>query len=126
MTAKSLSDIKIKQTRTSTATGSVGDVTDSILTLSEKVDEFIVKFGYSSAHTLGIITQLLNVGKIRVDFRDFNERLQLLKATDTMPRAEAMMLTETYIASILTKDDAQDGLELTQKVIVQAPKRSLH
>lgn len=90
------------------------------------MDEFIVKFGYSSAHTLGIITQLLNVGKIRVDFRDFNERLQLLKATDTMPRAEAMMLTETYIASILTKDDAQDGLELTQKVIVQAPKRSLH
>jgi len=123
MPAKPLSEIKIKQTRTSTATGTVGEVAESILFLSEKVDEFIVKLGYSSSHTLGIITQLLNVGKIRVEFRDFNERLQLVEATDSMPRAEAMVLTETYIASILTKDDGPDGLELTQKVIVQVPKR---
>ena len=125
MPAKSLSEIKIKQTRTSTATGTVGEIAEIIFPLSEKVDEFIVKLGYSSAHTLGIITQLLNVGKIRVEFRDFNERLQLVDATDAMPRADAMVLTETYIASILTKDDGPYGLELTQKVIVQPSKRPL-
>jgi hypothetical protein len=124
MPAKSLSEIKIKQTRTSTATGTVGEIAETVVFLSQKVDEFIVKMGYSSAHTLGIITQLLNVGKIRVEFRDFNERLQLVDSTDAIPRAEAMVLTETYIASILTKDDGPDGLELTQKVIVQAPKRT--
>jgi hypothetical protein len=124
MSDKQISEIKIRQTRTSTSQDSAGEITDSVLFLSDKIDEYLFKLGCSSAHTLGVVTQLLNIGKIRLDFRDYNERLQLTNAADTMPRAEAMRLTEAYLTSMQTQSDQSKDLDLTQKVIIQAPKRS--
>lgn len=124
MANKQISEIKIKQTRTSTLQGSAGEIDDSVLFLSEKIDEYLFKLGCSSAHTLGVVTQLLNVGKIRLDFREYNERLQLTNAADAMSRTEAMSLTEAYLASMQTQSHQPNDLDLTQKVIIQAPKRS--
>lgn len=123
MSSKSLSEIKIKETRTSTEAGAAGEVTDSLMYLSEKIDDYIFKLGCSSAHTLGVMTQLLTVGKIRLDFREYNERLQLMKAADAMSRPEAIALVEAYLSSIKQKGDTHTDLDLTQKVIIQAPKR---
>jgi hypothetical protein len=122
MPSKSLSEIKLKQTRTITEAGGNGETSRKIMPVSAKVDELIKKLGYSSAHTLGITTQLLTVGKIRVDFRDYHERLELMDMEDTLPMATAMTLAETYVASILTKDDGPIGVEPTQKVILEEPK----
>jgi len=123
MPPKPLSEIKIKETRTSTAQETIGEVTDSLMFLSDKIDDYIFKLGCSSAHTIGVITQLLHVGKIRLDFRDYNERLQLMNPADAMSRADAMVSTETYLASMKREGDTHNDLDLTQKVIIQAPKR---
>lgn len=123
MPPKPLSEIKIKETRTSTARETIGEVTDSLMFLSDKIDDYIFKLGCSSAHTIGVITQLLHVGKIRLDFRDYNERLQLMNPADAMSRAEAMISTENYLAAMKREGDTHNDLDLTQKVIIQAPKR---
>ena len=123
MPPKPLSEIKIKETRTSTAQETIGEVTDSLMFLSDKIDDYIFKLGCSSAHTIGVITQLLHVGKIRLDFRDYNERLQPMNPADAMSRADAMVSTETYLASMKREGDTHNDLDLTQKVIIQAPKR---
>ncbi len=123
MPPKPLSEIKIKETRTSTARETTGEVTGSVTFLSDKIDDYIFKLGCSSAHTIGVITQLLHVGKIRLDFRDYNERLQLMDPADAMSRADAISSTETYLASMKRDGDTHNDLDLTQKVIIQAPKR---
>jgi len=124
MSLKQIAEIRIKQTRTSTLAGTTGDVTHSVLFLSEKIDDYLFKLGCSSAHTLGVVTQLLNVGKIRLDFREYNERLQLVNAGDAMSRTDAISLIEAYLAAVQTQSYKAGDLDLTQRVIIQAPKRS--
>ena len=90
------------------------------------MDEYIFKMGCSSAHTLGVVVQLLTVGKIRLDFREHSERLQLENASDVLSRAEAMQQTEAYLASMRDGvSEPADGLDATQKIIIQAPKRTV-
>jgi hypothetical protein len=104
----------------------MGGSSESSLSLAEKIDEYVVKLGYSSAHTLGVIVQLLTVGKIRLDFREYSERLQLENPADVLSRPEAMHLTETYLVAMRQgAEDPTGGLDVTQKVIIQAPKRTV-
>jgi hypothetical protein len=118
--------IRIKQTRTSTIVGQAGEVSESSLSLAEKMDEFMFKLGCSSAHTLGVVVQLLTVGKIRLEFREYNERLQLENFADVLSRPDAMQLTEAYLAVMRQGEtDPMGGLDVTQKVIIQAPKRTV-
>jgi hypothetical protein len=89
------------------------------------MDEYVFKLGCSSAHTLGVIVQLLTVGKIRLEFREYNERLQLENPADVLSRPEAMHLTEAYLAAMRQgAEDPMGGLDVTQKIIIQAPKRT--
>ncbi len=126
MSSVNISQIRIRQTRTSTVVGQVREITESSLSLGEKMDEYVFKLGCTSAHTLGVIVQLLTVGKIRLEFREYNERLQLESAGDVLARAEAMQLTETYLAAMRPADASPFGeLDVTQKVIIQAPKRTV-
>jgi hypothetical protein len=124
MSPINISEIRIRQTRTSTVAGQAGEVFESSLSLAEKIDECVFKLGCSSAHTLGVVVQLLTVGKIRLDFREYNERLQLVNPADALSRPDAMHLTEAYLAGMREGDPA-GGLDVTQKIIVQAPKRTL-
>jgi hypothetical protein len=122
----SFSKIRIKQTRTSLLGGHLGESSESSLSLAEKIDEYVVRLGCSSAHTLGVIVQLLTVGKIRLDFREYNERLQLDSPADVLSRPEAMHLTEAYLAAMRQGvTDPAEGLDVTQKIIIQAPKRTV-
>ncbi len=90
------------------------------------MDEFIFRLGCSSAHTLGVVVQLLTVGKIRLEFREYNERLQLENSSDVLSRSEAMHLTEAYLAVMRQGEvDPTEGLDVTQKIIIQAPKRTV-
>ena len=126
MSSVNISQIRIRQTRSSTVVGQVGEVSESSLSLGEKMDEYVFKLGCSSAHTLGVIVQLLTVGKIRLDFREYNERLQLENASDVLSRADAMHLTETYLATMRQGvSSPTDDLDVTQKIIIQAPKRTV-
>lgn len=126
MSSVNISEIRISQTRTNNVAGQLGRATEtSSVSLAEKMEEYIFKLGCSSAHTLGVIVQLLTVGKIRLDFREYSERLQLENARDLLPRAEAMQLTEAFLSSMREGiSDSGDSLDATQKVIIQAPKRT--
>ena len=90
------------------------------------MDEYIFKMGCTSAHTLGVMVQLLTAGKIRLYFREHSERLQLENPADVLSRPEAMELTEAYLATMRQGvSEPSDGLDATQKVIIQAPKRTV-
>jgi hypothetical protein len=127
MSSREISQIQIRQTRTSTGPGQSGRAAETTtLSLGEKMDEYVFKMGCSSAHTLGVVVQLLTVGKIRLDFREHSERLQLENASDILSRAEAMQQTEAYLASMRDGvSEPADGLDATQKIIIQAPKRTV-
>jgi hypothetical protein len=127
MSFREISKIQIRQTRTGTGPGQSGRASETTsLSLGEKMDEYIFKMGCTSAHTLGVVVQLLTVGKIRLDFREHSERLQLENASDVLSRAEAMQQTEAYLASMRDGvSEPADGLDATQKIIIQAPKRTV-
>jgi hypothetical protein len=46
--------------------------------LSDKISDYIMRLGDSNSMCLNIVIQLLTRGKVRVDFRDTSERLELI------------------------------------------------
>ena len=90
--------------------------------LSEKIDEYMLKLGYSNSQALGIVVQILTQGKVRVDFRDFNERLELVHAGDMCERAQAVALFDEHLLAMQAGEDPDGDLNPTQRVIVQTPR----
>jgi len=68
---------------------------------------------------LGIVVQLLTSGKVRVDYRDYSERLQLVARGATMDRQEAVDL---FVRHIERLQNDEIPLETTQKIMVQPPQ----
>jgi hypothetical protein len=126
MSTKSAAEIQIKQTKTTTRASEPSEVTESRINLAEKIDEYITRMGYTSVHTLGVVVQLLTVGKVRLDFREYTERLQLAEKADIMARSDAVLLVENYIAGMAKTETAVvPDYDLTQKIIIQTPKRTI-
>jgi len=123
-TLKNSSDIRLKQTQSSTTSiGVTTDLNATEMLLSEKIDEYIFRLGYSNTHTLGIVIQLLVTGKVRVDFRDHYERLQLARKSDVMDRTHAVDLFDRHLESH-RKHETQTGQDFTQKIIIESPAPS--
>ena len=93
--------------------------------LSTKIDEYILKLGYSNAHVLGILVQLLTNGKVRVDFRDYAERLSLFTENDRMTRGEAVELFDEHLKTMNSQSGTAGKSHVTQKIVVQMPKVQL-
>ncbi|MFM8363951.1 MAG: hypothetical protein ACKOAS_02235 [Verrucomicrobiota bacterium] len=96
-------------------------ITDT--SLASKIDEYVLKLGYSNAHVLGVLVQLLTLGKVRVDFRDYSERLQLLDPDDKMSRPEAVALFDDHMSAL--RGDDESNLNMTQKIVIQPPRIQL-
>ncbi len=114
----------VSETKTFTGGTATKDQDPLILPLSDKIDEFVLKLGYSNAHVLGVLVQLLTLGKVRVDFRDYSERLQLVSLEDRMGRTEAVDLFDRHMLAMRRNEDP-GSMQLTQKIVVQPPKVSL-
>lgn len=99
--------------------GTRESVPPKIVTLASKIDEFILKVGHSSTHVMSVVVQLLTVGKVRLDFRDYTERLELLNASEIMSRTQAAAVFDHYLATA-NKDD--EVSLLTQKIVIQPPR----
>lgn len=97
----------------------------SEMPLSEKIDEYILKLGYSNAHVLVFLIQLLTNGKVTVDFREHSERLELLDLDDEMTRPEVAALFDEHMKSLKLSDDETSISAPTQKILVQMPKLKL-
>jgi hypothetical protein len=115
---KSAKDILVEERKSLSVRGNLDEVEERRLPLSAKIEEFMLKLGYSNAHVLGIVVQLLTSGKVRVDYRDYSERLQLVARGATMDRQEAVALFERYLERLQQEDIP---LETTQKIMVQPP-----
>jgi hypothetical protein len=97
-------------------------VPPKIVTLASKIDEFILKVGHSSTHVMSVVVQLLTVGKVRLDFRDYTERLELLNASEIMTRTQAAAVFDHYLA---TANKEEDVSLMTQKIVIQPPRINL-
>lgn len=122
MNPKRLEEIVLRQARTTTAGAGAGDVTETRMTVAEKIEEYVFRIGCTNAHVLGLVLQLLTVGKVRVDFREYYERLQLVTKADLLPRTQAIPLAEAFLNTLRKEPHNPEESEFTQKIIIQPPK----
>jgi hypothetical protein len=122
MNPKKLAEIVLRQSRISTSGADAGNVAETRMTVAQKIEEYIFRIGCSNAHALGLVLQLLTVGKVRVDFREYYERLQLVNKADVLPRNAAIPLVEGFLNSLRSENEDSEITDLTQKIIVQTPK----
>lgn len=92
------------------------------VSLSSKIAEYMVRIGDSNDFCFNIIVQLLTDGKVRVDFRDSTERLQLATKKDIMSRVEAVKVFDHWIQENRGKPDL---LEATRRVVLETPRAQL-
>jgi hypothetical protein len=88
------------------------------------LEEFLLKLGQSNAHVLSVSIQLLTRRKVRVDFRDYQIRLELCPGENTMKRSDAVAVFDDYIKRH-ENTDGDHSADVTQKIMVQMPKISL-
>ena len=100
-----------------------GIATTAEVPLSDKLNDYMERMGYSSAHITGIIVQLLTQGKVRVDFGHHAERIELVNAGDQLTSAQAMSLLDDFIAEAASAAGVKRETNTkTQRIIVQ-PRR---
>jgi hypothetical protein len=87
--------------------------------LGEKIGEYLIRLGDSNSLCLNIVIQLLTRGKVRVDFRDSSERLQLVSDQDRMSRPEAVTVFDHWIEENLFQSEPPDT---TQKIVIELPR----
>lgn len=92
-------------------------------TLGEKIRDYTMRLGYSSAHITGIIIQLLTKGKVRVDFRGYTERLELASPADQTTSTQAMTMLSAFLAELSSSQDSDENASnMTQRIVVPLPK----
>ena len=111
--------IKIRVSKFDISSGVRSAADKEIMTLEDKLHEYMVKLGcdHSGLHTT--FTHLLTEGKVRVDFRYHVERIELLDHADILERLSAWNLIEDYIHK--TKPNVVD-FGSTQRIVLQPPQ----
>jgi hypothetical protein len=99
MNAYTVSSIQLRQTRAFDQAGHSQQMAEEIISLARKLDECVSRMGYSSVHTLQMAVQLLTKGKVRLQYRASNERLELVKPSARLARLDAIALVEKYLAA---------------------------
>ena len=90
--------------------------------VAELISRYLIRLGFDSAFTSGIIVQLLTKGKVRVDFSKVVERLELINRNDCLTAPQAMALFEDYVTSMRSEEDlTQKGK--TIRIVVQNPHK---
>ena len=119
---KPATEIMLVETRTLLELGafSTDKFKPTYCTLAEKIEELVLKVGYSNAQALTVIIQILTVGKVRIDFRDYNQRLQLRFPKDIMNSSDAMEVFDTHLAHLRTTELSADSF--TQRIMIQPPR----
>jgi CheY-like chemotaxis protein len=85
------------------------------ISLFEKIDDYLLRFGGSNSHVVGIFMGLLVDGKVRVAFRDKSERLSLVEASDKKTGEAAIQLIDAYLKQA---EAAAEPDTRTQKIIL--------
>jgi hypothetical protein len=93
------------------------------LFLEAVIQDFQLQLGQTNAHILGVVIQILTRGKVRVDFRDYAVRFELSEGQFIVERTQAVAIFDDYIKR--QKSDGVVSADVTQKIMVQAPRISL-
>ena len=117
-------EIRINETRSFIQDGVQQSSEVREIALEAVIDEFLLKLGQSNAHVLGVVIQVLTRGKVRVDFRDYHLRLEMAPGVNCMERSEAVAVFDDYIKRHKNPDGDRSA-DVTQKIMVQAPRVSL-
>lgn len=115
--------IMLLETRTLHHGGETEKSAESFCSLADKIEELVLKIGYSNAQALSVVIQLLTVGKVRVDFRDYSQRLQLASISDITTRADAAEIFDTHLTQMKVEPQSNSGF--TQKITFQSPRNQL-
>ena len=90
--------------------------------LAELISRYLIRLGFDSAFTSGIIVQLLTKGKVRVDFSKVAERLEMINRDDCLTAPQAMALFQDYVAGMQNEEgEGQKGK--TIRIVVQNPHK---
>ena len=92
------------------------------ITLADKISDYMIRIGDANSLCLNAVIQLLNKGKVRIDFRDTSERLELINQSDKVSRPEALMVFDHWIAENRFKSELPDA---TQKIFIEMPLMKL-
>ena len=93
---------------------------EEVITLASKLDECIARMGGSSVYTLQMAVQLLTKGKVRLQYRASEERLQLVKQSARLNRHEAIALVEKYVSSKSPRISHANSDDPTRTMIIEA------
>ena len=85
------------------------------ISLFEKIDDYLLRFGGSNSHVIGIFMGLLVDGKIRVALRDKSERLSLASLSDKKTPEAAIRIIDSYLRQ---SESSQLSDTATQKIIL--------
>lgn len=82
--------------------------------LSDKLNQY-VGVGFSNSHVLGVVLQLMTQGKIRVEFKEYIERLELADPGDVLSRQQGVTLFDDFM-KIVAARKAVSAMKLTKKI----------
>ncbi len=112
-------DIRVRVTQWELLDGMIsGQSTSAEAALAEKLDHYLMRLGNSSVHIIGIATHLMVETKVRVNFRDYSERIELIDPEDKLSSAQAITLLDEYIEERKTDED-KERKHVTAKIVVQ-------
>jgi hypothetical protein len=120
---KTALDIALVETRTRMQDGVLLSSETRELFLEAVIQDFQLQLGQTNAHILGVVIQILTRGKVRVDFRDYALRFELGEGQFIVERTQAVAIFDDYIKR--QKNDGLVSSDVTQKIMVQAPRVSL-
>ena len=90
--------------------------------LADKISDYVIRLGDWNSMCLNIVIQLLTRGKVRIDFRDTSERLELVDQQDMSSRPEAVLVFDHWLEENRSKSEAPD---VTQKIVIELPRVKL-
>jgi hypothetical protein len=121
---KKLSEISIHVTNQAADPGANQNKQVEAALLKDKMDDYLFRLGRSNTSVYAIMMQLLTKGKVRVDFRNYAERLALASLEDRVSTAQASALTEAYFQALPKDEKSADpnAVEATQCFVAQVKR----
>lgn len=116
MSMKSLHEIGLKQVRENAGEKGVGDLIEARLTVALKIKDYVFRLGHPLTDAQAFTLHLLTVGKVRLSFPDYIERLELVDKADVLSAAEAEAVLKAHFESIAHERIEASAVAVTQRM----------
>jgi hypothetical protein len=90
--------------------------------LSDKIVEYLHTHDFGKEHILEIVMQSLTQGKVRVEFEDRFERIELIDLSDKISRTQVSAMVDDFLDEISRTGDDKDSAVITQRINLATKK----